>query len=677
MHCKKCKKEIANGDVLCMYCGAQLKANLTYRSQVKAAMQGDAEMWTSLYLRTEQELFFLAQLLTGDKKRAVMLLQEVYILAIQTLEELTNANGFRTWMKTLLRVLYHDRLQQGDLSPADFTPGEAVSQQEIHAEFLPASVLEEEQARAKVLALIGGLSVLQRETVLLFYYEGLTIQSIAQQMECTQNTVKARLKQTQTAILEGLSPAAQAAEVPQTSALLLTVLLREEALRCTLPTQLQPALLAAVQAGVQNKLHGTPVDLLQLRTKYGLVEPAEKEPPKQLAVLWANIKKATPAPIKKAVRAAEKEFKASPRWMQIAIIALVSGILVSGIVSAAWRFHVTVRPSGADFGAAGSAESARPKGWSSFFPWINWGGNDDEATASQPGATNPEEAGTVWETVTDAYGNVVPRPNNNVTRQDGTSTGSSADVTQNPAIVIPEGTTALGDPSYTNSTVYVSGNVWGFTWFNKAGFTPQITKLEIEAGTLGGLPVTFEQYTSPQTANVFIDERVRDGSVTYDALKRNGYGDPFAVTYLKFGSSYEAFTKELSVTERKNINGSPVLVLKLLLRLTLDTGKTITRTYVTLLAFDISIKTLPPAKLRPDNAAGTTESPPTKPPVTNPPATKPPTTNPPATKPPTTTPAPTKPSTTVPTTAPTTIEPTTLPPAPTTTEPEQEPNPLE
>lgn len=118
-----------------------------------------------------------------DVERADDVAQEIWLAVVRGLPRLRDPARFRAWLFTIARRAVNDRLR------AEYARAEALRQEEPVADD-PAEALVE---RAEVMAGLAGLPVLEREILVLFYLEDLTVQECAQICGIPAGTVKSRL----------------------------------------------------------------------------------------------------------------------------------------------------------------------------------------------------------------------------------------------------------------------------------------------------------------------------------------------------------------------------------------------------------------------------------------------------------------------------------------------------
>jgi len=253
MNCDECGKEKQESDIEYPHCGApQDKAQEpSDKNEVvllaKRAMCGDDSVWGEIYEKTNRYVYFMALKFLSAEQDAQDIAQEVYIQAIRSIGQLYAAESFFGWIRSIIfskckdlvkkkkPVLLDDDEDGG--SPLDDIP-------EIGENFIPDMALDSAETRRMILELIDALPYAQRQAVLFFYYDEMTIDQIAAVMECPTGTVKSRLNYARQQIKKGVEEHEKkgvklygAAALP-----ILSILLREQAQALPIPPALSGGL---------------------------------------------------------------------------------------------------------------------------------------------------------------------------------------------------------------------------------------------------------------------------------------------------------------------------------------------------------------------------------------------------------------------------------------------------
>jgi len=163
---------------------------------VRRFLKGDTEAFTELVRQWETKVFNLAWRYLGNREDAQDVAQETFISVFKSVKTLREPGSFPAWLYrvTLNHCRQRWRSQSSDLSLDDPLPsrneeGGAVSL----APLLKQEARDSLETRDLVRKALVGVSEEQRTTLILKEYLGLTLEEIAQVMDCPLSTAKSRL----------------------------------------------------------------------------------------------------------------------------------------------------------------------------------------------------------------------------------------------------------------------------------------------------------------------------------------------------------------------------------------------------------------------------------------------------------------------------------------------------
>ncbi len=171
--------------------------NRTYEeSLVFAAKHGNDKCFEELYNMYYQKVYALARTTMKNDADAEDVLQLTFISAWKNISKLDDDSAFNTWIQriTLNQCYTALRKRKGDISielPDDDENSEPL-QIESDVE-LPEVYAERGDLKLRLGRIIDDLSDVQRQTIMLFYFDDMSIEEIARAMDCSENTVKSRL----------------------------------------------------------------------------------------------------------------------------------------------------------------------------------------------------------------------------------------------------------------------------------------------------------------------------------------------------------------------------------------------------------------------------------------------------------------------------------------------------
>ena len=263
MNCSKCGKDVNETDEGCIYCGAEQGTQIppeftedkaqesSNKNEVvilaQRAMRGNDSVWGEIYEKTHRYVYFMAFKFLRSEQDAQDVTQEVYIQAIRSIGQLYTADSFFGWLRSIIfskckdlvkkkKPLLLDDDEDGG-SPLDNMP-------EIGENFIPDMALDSAETRRMILELIDALPYAQRQAVMFFYYDDMTVDQIAALMECPTGTVKSRLNYARQQIKKGVEEhEKKGVKLYGIAALpILSILLREQAQAMSVPPTLSGGL---------------------------------------------------------------------------------------------------------------------------------------------------------------------------------------------------------------------------------------------------------------------------------------------------------------------------------------------------------------------------------------------------------------------------------------------------
>lgn len=175
---------------------------MTYTQAVERALNGDSSGFDFLYNSTKNNKYYLALKYVKNEEAAKDVLQDAYIRAWKNLDKLKEPEKFDSWLAQIVVNTAKNELEKRNHTPLDLRTdsGEDEDDTEIFDravsswDNVPELEYTREETRQLVHELIDSLSDEQRLVVIAFELEGLTTKEIAEQLGCSEATVKSRLR---------------------------------------------------------------------------------------------------------------------------------------------------------------------------------------------------------------------------------------------------------------------------------------------------------------------------------------------------------------------------------------------------------------------------------------------------------------------------------------------------
>ena len=157
---------------------------------VLAAQAGRREAFGELFERFERHVFSIAMRRLGDYNEAQELCQDVFVQAMQKIEQLREPECFISWLRAIAHRMAINRIVRR--VPDTPTGQEALDAACVEDE-TPLAVVLAGERRAQLRAGLARLRDLDRETLEAFYVEGQSLIEMSNAFDAPLGTIKRRL----------------------------------------------------------------------------------------------------------------------------------------------------------------------------------------------------------------------------------------------------------------------------------------------------------------------------------------------------------------------------------------------------------------------------------------------------------------------------------------------------
>ena len=194
MKCFNCSAEISEGLQICPQCGANLGFT---KELIDRARNNDQVAITELYNKTYSSVYYTVKALIKDEDAALDILQDSYIKAFKSLEQLKEPEKFKAWVKQIAHNRAIDYLRK--TKPLLFSEMESTDSdtplefEDTNTDNLPEAVIDRDETSRLIREILNDLPDEQRAVISMFYYEQLSVKEIAEELGVSENTVKSRL----------------------------------------------------------------------------------------------------------------------------------------------------------------------------------------------------------------------------------------------------------------------------------------------------------------------------------------------------------------------------------------------------------------------------------------------------------------------------------------------------
>ena len=164
----------------------------TIKELVLSAKNGNKKAFDKLYELTSNDVWFTCVSLLKDEENAKDIMQETYITAFIKLDTLKDEEKFCGWLTALATNKSKNKLK----GKVEYQIDDEVliAKTETDELMLPEEYITKTEKRKVLLQIMEDtLSFNQYQTVLMFYFDEMSISEIAQGLEISEGTVKSRL----------------------------------------------------------------------------------------------------------------------------------------------------------------------------------------------------------------------------------------------------------------------------------------------------------------------------------------------------------------------------------------------------------------------------------------------------------------------------------------------------
>lgn len=169
---------------------------------VLQAAQGNKAAFGALYEETGRTVYFSCLKLLGDPQLAEDITQETYLTALQKLGTLAQPENFPTWVNRIGINLCKMHFRNNS-APEDNS--EEIIEEIPDEGLIPEEYVSNDAKRKIIMDIIDTvLTEEQRRSVILYYFDMLTVPEIAEVMNCTTGTVTSRLSAARKKIKEAV-----------------------------------------------------------------------------------------------------------------------------------------------------------------------------------------------------------------------------------------------------------------------------------------------------------------------------------------------------------------------------------------------------------------------------------------------------------------------------------------
>ena len=161
---------------------------------VEQVQQGDSNAFAELYAATYQKQYFAAYKYLRDDFLAQDALQETYITALKNINSLRDAKLFISWLNQINFHTCYDMCKKLNSQYGVVDSDQLELTRDDNIEHNPEDVYERNDEVRKLREAIDRLPFLEKQVIVLRYYNDMKLEEIAKALSISRSTVKRYLQ---------------------------------------------------------------------------------------------------------------------------------------------------------------------------------------------------------------------------------------------------------------------------------------------------------------------------------------------------------------------------------------------------------------------------------------------------------------------------------------------------
>ena len=175
---------------------------------IRRCLSGDQQAQEELVLAAQNRVYYHCRKMLKHEEDALDATQEILISMLTRLDRLQDPEAFWGWLSAMTANHCRNVLTRGRREaqiPEDDEGNSLLDAFEsLDEQTVPDKALDNDETQRMIVELVDQLPPPQRQCVLMFYYEEMSVKDIAAALETSEGTVKSRLNYARTAIKSGV-----------------------------------------------------------------------------------------------------------------------------------------------------------------------------------------------------------------------------------------------------------------------------------------------------------------------------------------------------------------------------------------------------------------------------------------------------------------------------------------
>lgn len=173
---------------------------------VEKAQQGDREATENIIKETSDYIYYYCLMMLKNPEDSLDAVQDILVVMMEKMNSLKDPRSFLGWLKKIIANYCTNKVTRNKKIVLSSSEEEAVFEdlEDFDQQQIPEEKLDNDETRKMIQSLVESLPESQRECILMYYYQEMSVAEIADAIGVSQGTIKSRLNYGRKAIKNGV-----------------------------------------------------------------------------------------------------------------------------------------------------------------------------------------------------------------------------------------------------------------------------------------------------------------------------------------------------------------------------------------------------------------------------------------------------------------------------------------